>query len=139
MRMIAPEDSSAPPSAAQLLSSERCRFFDQSRNRPDQLCECASDGGGICHDEGGGAAIPSRAVTRRSAVQKMTVAAIDSLVRGEPEASSPPRPESTRSQAILCAVCDVFADCFILGEAIRAPYSLRRRQRGQRLHAQDAA
>src|SRR5262249_51350228 len=31
-RMIAPEDSSAP-SAALLPSSERCRFFDQSRKR----------------------------------------------------------------------------------------------------------
>src|SRR5215469_917952 len=103
--MIAPEDSSAPPSAAQLPSSERCRFFDQSRKRPDLPCECASTTGpGICHDEGGGAPILVEAVTRRSAVQKMTVAAIDSLVRGEPEASSPPRPESTRSQAILCAV-----------------------------------
>src|SRR5262245_64380491 len=67
-RMIAPEDSSAPPSAAQLLSSERCRFFDQSRNRPDQLCECASDGGGICHDEGGGAPFPSRAATNPAPV-----------------------------------------------------------------------
>src|SRR5262249_10601789 len=38
--MIAPEDSSAP-SAALLLSSERCRFFDQWRKRPDPPCECA--------------------------------------------------------------------------------------------------
>jgi len=44
-RMIAPEDSSAPPSAAQLPSSERCRFFDQSRKRPDPPCECASTTG----------------------------------------------------------------------------------------------
>src|SRR5262245_38178157 len=40
------------------------------------------------------------AVMRRSAVQKMTVAAIDI----KPDASSPPRPESTRGQATLCAV-----------------------------------
>src|SRR5262245_51714738 len=45
MRMIAPEDSSAPPSAALLPSSERCRFFDQSRKRPDPPCECASTTG----------------------------------------------------------------------------------------------
>src|SRR5215813_844885 len=64
------------------------------------------DGAGICHDEGGGAP-----VTRRSAVQKMTVGSRGPL--------------------------RVFADRFILG-AIRALYSLRRRQRGQRLHAQDA-
>src|SRR5262249_18491659 len=42
--MIAPEDSSAP-SAALLRSSERCRFFDQSRKRPDPPCECASTTG----------------------------------------------------------------------------------------------
>src|SRR5262249_31965182 len=45
MRMIAPEDSSAPPSAALLPSSERCRFFDQSRKRPAPPCECASTTG----------------------------------------------------------------------------------------------
>ena len=39
-----------------------------------------------------------------STADRDLAAPIDSLVRGEPEASSPPRPESTRSQAILCAV-----------------------------------
>src|SRR5262249_58620832 len=34
--MIMPEDSSAP-STALLRSSERCRFFDQSRKRPDAV------------------------------------------------------------------------------------------------------
>ena len=57
-------------------------------------------GAGICHDEGESAPILVEAVMRRSAVQKMTVAAIDI----KPDASSPPRPESTRGQATLCAV-----------------------------------
>jgi len=35
------------------------------------------DEAGVCHDERGGAKILVEAVTRRSAVQKMTVAAID--------------------------------------------------------------
>src|SRR5262249_7875271 len=81
-RMIAPEDSSAPPSAALLPRSERCRFLDQSR---PSRASAQHDGAGICHDEGGGAPILVEAVTRRSAVQKITIA-------------------STRGQAILCAV-----------------------------------
>src|SRR5215813_8003912 len=58
--MIAPEDSSAPPSAALLPSSERCRFFDQSRKRPDPPCECASTTG------------PGFATTREEAPREQT-------------------------------------------------------------------
>jgi|SRR5215468_11005466 len=59
-RMMTPEDSSAPPSAALLPSSERCRFFDQSRKRPDPPCECASTTG------------PGFATTREEAPREQT-------------------------------------------------------------------
>src|SRR5262249_30236538 len=76
-RVIALEDSSAPPFAAQLPSSERCRFFDQSRNRPDQPYECASATGPGFATTREEAPSLVEAVTRRSAVQKITIAAID--------------------------------------------------------------
>jgi len=72
--MIAPEDSSAP-SAALLPSSEHCGFFDQSRKRPDPPCEFSSTTGPGFATRG--APILVEAVTRSSAVQKMTVAAMD--------------------------------------------------------------
>ena len=97
--MLAPEDSSAP-SAALLPSSERCRFFDQSRKRPAVRVR-QDDGAGISHDEGAGAPILVEAVAPRSAV----VAAIDIISRGEPEASS----RRGRSQHEVKQFCARFA------------------------------
>src|SRR5262249_32229152 len=98
-RMIAPEDSSAP-SAALLPSSERYRFMINRVSAPTRRASAPARRGRDLPRRGRRRPDPSRGRDAQIGVQKMTVAPIDI----KPEASSPPQPESTRGQAILCAV-----------------------------------